>query len=45
VDLVKILEEQMSNGVIIMPKPKYCPGLCPEAMGEEGETCVKWYKT
>jgi len=27
--------------VIIMPKPKYCPGLCLEAMGEKGETFVK----
>jgi len=41
VDVVKTLKEQMSNSVIIMPKPKYCPGLCPEAMGEARETCVK----
>jgi hypothetical protein len=43
VDVVKILEEQMSNSVIGMPKRKYCPGLWPEAMGETGKTGVKWY--
>jgi len=41
-DVVKILEEQKSNSVIITHKPKYCPGLCPEAVGEAGGTFVKW---